>query len=146
MKKMLIILGALGIVFFLYFSEKEKPKASQTCFNNHCYNLEIAKTPEARERGLMFRKNLDENSGMLFVFDQEGYYSFWMKDTLIPLDIIWLNEKGEVVFLSENVQPCQTDPCPLITPIHPAKFVLELNSGEIKNIGLKQGLLLELPE
>ena len=61
-------------------------KPNQVCFQNHCFSVELAKTNEERSRGLMFRKNLDSDKGMFFVFEKEGNYSFWMENTLMPLD------------------------------------------------------------
>ncbi len=87
----------------------------------------------------MFREELDSNKGMLFVFSDEAKHSFWMKNTLIPLDIIWINENKEIVFISENNQPCVFDFCPAIYPDEKAKYVLELNGRTISKINLKVG-------
>ena len=76
---------------------------------------------------------------MLFVFEKEGIYPFWMKNTLIPLDIIWLDRDGKVVFIKEDAQPCTNHICPKINPNKKAKYVLEVNSGIIKQIGLSVG-------
>jgi len=106
--------------------------------------VELAITQEEQVLGLMFRKSLDRNKGMLFFFDEEGEHSFWMKDTLIPLDIIWINQNGEVVFISENTQPCQENICPFISTDKKAKYVLEINAGISKEIDLKVGDKLEI--
>jgi len=87
----------------------------------------------------MFREKLDSNKGMLFIFDREGEYPFWMKNTLIPLDIIWINEKKEVVFISENTQPCEKDPCLSVNPGKNAEYILEVNGGAAQKIGLNMG-------
>ena len=87
----------------------------------------------------MFREELDSNEGMLFIFNDEAAYSFWMKNTLIPLDIIWLNRGKEVVFISKNVQLCENDSCPLISSNKKALYVLELNAGMADKIGLNVG-------
>jgi len=114
--------------------EKEK----SVCFAENCFFVELADTPEKQIEGLMNRESLDENRGMLFIFDKEGIYSFWMKNTLIPLDIIWLNENKEVVFIKNNAQPCQNE-CPAIKPDAEAKYVLEINSGLANKINLNLG-------
>ena len=109
------------------------------CFNHHCFEVELAKSPEEITQGLMSRESLDPDKGMLFVFSQEGRYSFWMKNTLIPLDIIWVNKKREVVFISENTLPCGESFCPRIDPGQDAKYVLEVNAGLSTQIGLVVG-------
>ncbi|MCH8003072.1 MAG: DUF192 domain-containing protein [Nanoarchaeota archaeon] len=100
---------------------------------NIIVNVEIADSLEERSSGLMFREFLDENSGMLFVFDDEDYYSFWMKNTLIPLDIIFISENLEIVDII-YAEPCREDSCKSYKPIKPAKYVLEVNGNfTIKN-------------
>ncbi|MBU1018601.1 MAG: DUF192 domain-containing protein [Patescibacteria group bacterium] len=98
----------------------------QACFENTCLDLEIAETTEQKQIGLMNRESLPENSGMLFSYEEEGYYSFWMKNTLIPLDMIWLDEDLEVVHI-EHATPCQTEECPSYTSPLPSKYILETN-------------------
>ncbi|MDD8020354.1 MAG: DUF192 domain-containing protein [Acidobacteriota bacterium] len=109
---------------------------------------ELAVSPAEREKGLMFRKDLSPDQGMLFVFEEEGEYSFWMKNTLISLDIIWLNASRQVVHLEENVPPCQADPCPGYSPDRKALYVLELKAGRAKELGLElyDQLAFVLPE
>src|SRR3989344_4541488 len=75
-------------------------------------NVEIADDNEERMKGLMFRERLDENAGMLFVFEDEQYQAFWMKNTLIPLDIIFIGKNLEIVDI-ENAVPCKTGDCAL---------------------------------
>ena len=71
------------------------------------------------------------------MFETEGNYPFWMKNTLIPLDIIWINARNEIVFIAENAQPCKEDLCPNIDPEANAKYVLEINGGLSNNFGFK---------
>lgn len=93
----------------------------------------------------MFRKNLKPESGMLFIFETEGRYPFWMKNTLIPLDIIWMDARQKVVFISENNLPCgQATSCPEIIPDQNALYVLEINVGKVKEIGLKTGDFMKI--
>ena len=89
--------------------------------------VEIADDIQEREKGLMFREKLDENSGMLFVFDDENYQTFWMKNTLIPLDIIFIGKNYTIVDIKQAV-PCDADPCSLYKSSFRAKYVLEVNS------------------
>ncbi|HDP74256.1 MAG TPA: DUF192 domain-containing protein [Candidatus Woesearchaeota archaeon] len=112
---------------------------SQACFSQHCFRVELALTPEERARGLMYRESLDENKGMLFIFENKGEITFWMKNTLIPLDIIWLDESQNVVYIIENAQPCISDSCETYTSPHEALYVLELNAGKAREIGLRVG-------
>ena len=119
-------------------------KTTRACFQNHCFDVELAVKPSEQRRGLMFREDLDLDKGMLFIFKKEKEHSFWMKNTLIPLDIIWINSNKEVIFISENILPCKEDSCPTILPIEKAKYVLEINGGMAKNIGLIIGDKIDL--
>ncbi len=112
---------------------------SRACFKDDCFRVEVASTPQERARGLMYRDHLDEDAGMLFIFEDVGLYSFWMKNTLIPLDMIWLDDDGTVVYIAEDVQPCGSGTCPLINPGKEARYVLEVNGGTSDKIGLKVG-------
>ena len=100
--------------------------------------IEIADDNEERMKGLMFRENLGENSGMLFIFEDDSPQSFWMKNTLIPLDIIFINEGFEIIDI-KNAVPCTTDPCRIYSSERPAKFVLEVNSGFAAKKGISIG-------
>lgn len=91
-------------------------------------DLDLALTPEEISSGLMFRPSLPENRGMLFLFDQPRLPSFWMKNTLIPLDLVFLDETGAVVDVIADVQPCAADPCPNYPPSSPAQAVLEIGA------------------
>lgn len=121
-------------VGYLFFHPENK-----VCFNQNCFSVELAKTEAEREKGLMNRKQLDKNSGMLFIFNKEGIYPFWMKDTLIPLDMIWIDGNSVVVFIAKNVQPCKSLICPIMNPKIGAKYVLEVNAGISKELGIKVG-------
>jgi len=113
-------------------------KPSRVCFNDHCFEVEIADTLETRAQGLMFKECLGPDSGMLFIFDREDHYSFWMKNMLFPLDIIWMNKDKEAVFIEKNVMPCKKD-CFAIFPDKEAMYVLELNAGTADKINLRKG-------
>jgi len=117
---------------------------SRVLFEDHCFYVEVVETPQERARGLMFREHLDPDNGMLFIFDWEAVYPFWMKNTLIPLDIIWIDSNKEVVFISKDAQPCEQEPCPTINPYKRAKYVLEVCGGTADKIGLEVGDKLKL--
>lgn len=100
--------------------------------------VELALDSASQARGLMYRKEMPENSGMLFMFAEEVPLSFWMKNTLIPLDIIYINEQGDVVHIA-TAQPCKIQNCPSYPSVYPAKYVLELNAGRAAELGLSPG-------
>jgi hypothetical protein len=93
------------------------------------YAVELARTPEEQAQGLMFRESLPAKSGMIFLFSDAAPHKFWMKNTMIPLDIVWLDGAGQVLFVSANTPPCRADPCPNYGPEIPAPIVLEIAGG-----------------
>ena len=91
-------------------------------------DVEIADTVEKQQDGLMYRDELCNDCGMLFVFDNDFYPSFWMKNTLIPLEMIFINSDLVIVDVLE-AEPCAEEPCEKYTPQEPAKYVLEVNAN-----------------
>ncbi len=89
---------------------------------------EIASNDEKRAQGLMFREYLDKNAGMLFDLKKEKVTGFWMKNTLIPLDIVWINNEKEIIDI-QTAQPCHTQDCPTFQTKKPARWILEVNAG-----------------
>lgn len=106
--------------------------------------LEIARTDQQRARGLMFRESLPPAHGMLFVFIESDRHGFWMKNTFIALDMLWLEEDGTIAEIQRDIQPCNSDPCPSYEPDSPGLYVLELAAGEADRLGLEEGDRLEL--
>lgn len=106
----------------------------------------LAETEDVRQKGLAGVEQLDNNSGMLFVFNQAGTYSMWMKDMKMPIDMIWLDEQGKVVHLATDVPAPTADQTELPTYVNdqPAKYVLELAAGEAEKTGIKEGVTLQL--
>ncbi len=100
--------------------------SNQVCFSNSCFDVELAITEQQKLNGLMNRESLNQTSGMLFIFTKLDNYSFWMKDTLIPLDLLWLNSNKQVVFIKENALPCNSQKCEIFSPNEKAKYVLEI--------------------
>jgi uncharacterized membrane protein (UPF0127 family) len=92
-------------------------------------NVEVAANDDMRAQGLMYRDHLAEDRGMIFIFAQTGEYAFWMKNTVIPLDMIWIDEAKKVVHVAHDVPPCQADPCPSYPPGVQARYVLEVGAG-----------------
>lgn len=124
--------------FYLFFQNNIndvkmgfKPIPTQICIGagEKCFDIEIADTMQKQEIGLMNREYLAPDVGMLFIFAKEEIHNFWMKNTLIPLDIIWINKNKKIIFIKENVQPCKIEQCELFTPNEKAKYVLEINGG-----------------
>lgn len=101
--------------------------------------LELAVTPEEVAQGLMFRPSLPEDQGMLFLFEVERVPSFWMKHTMIPLDLLFLDRAGAIVDLVENARPCAADPCPQYVPSRAVSAVLEVGAGTVARHALKVG-------
>ena len=116
-----------------------QPTATVTFKSGMQVRAEIVDTPETLERGLMFRTSLGPNEGMLFVFEQAGFYPFWMKNTLIPLDIIWIDEQWRIVSIAESVPPCRADPCPTYPPAGNARYVVEVVAGFARTHGVARG-------
>jgi uncharacterized membrane protein (UPF0127 family) len=129
--------------------QRLRPTATVTFPAGVQVQAEIVDTPETIERGLMFRKSLGPNEGMLFVFEKAGFYSFWMKNTLIPLDIIWVDQRWRVVSIAESVPPCRADPCPTYPPEGDASYVVEVAAGFARTHRVARGDQLKvtgLPE
>jgi len=101
--------------------------------------LELAVTPEEVAQGLMFRPSLDPDRGMLFLFEVERVPSFWMKNTMVPLDLLFLDGQGAIVDIVENAQPCAIDPCPQYVPSRAVSAVLEVAAGTAARHGLAAG-------
>ncbi len=111
--------------------------------------VEIADSPDTRAQGLMFRPSMAPDRGMLFLFPEQGDHAFWMKNTLISLDMFWLDESGTIIHLEPNVPICtrQDDGCPRYRAPSKSLQVLELNAGMAKRLDLATGsqLKIDLP-
>ena len=106
--------------------------------------VEIAESPAQRERGYMFRNRVGPEDGMLFLFEEEDTHPFWMKNTRMPLDILWIAGDGTVVFVAARVPPCSADPCPQVVPTGSARFVLELAAGRASELAIAAGRPLKI--
>ena len=101
--------------------------------------LELVLSDKEQATGLMYRDKLAADHGMLFVFDTDDILAFWMKNTLIPLDIVWFDATGRVVDVHADAQPCRADPCPKFSNKLPARAVLLVNAGYAAAHGVKPG-------
>ena len=108
----------------------------ETSTGEYRFNVEVVDTPESRAQGLMFRTELAEDAGMLFDFKEEREVSFWMQNTLIPLDMIFIGADGVVDTIHVNARP--QDPTSIPSEV-PVQFVLEIPGGRSVEIGLKPG-------
>src|SRR3989338_4872669 len=99
---------------------------------------EVADTPEKREMGLMGREHLGENKGMFFAFDNEGTYAFWMKNTLIPLDIIFISKDLQIVEII-HAEPCAEEPCETYETTEASRYVMEVNGNFTTRNGIDVG-------
>ncbi|MBD8881235.1 MULTISPECIES: DUF192 domain-containing protein [Rhodanobacter] len=108
------------------------------------FTAELATDEAAREHGLMMRTALAANHGMLFVFPDTAPRGFWMKNTLIPLDILYFDAERKLVSAQLDVPPCKVDPCPIYPSTGPARYVLELSAGTVKRLGVRDGDMLAI--
>lgn len=108
------------------------------------FTVELAETSEKQALGLMFRDSLADDHGMLFLFPAEARRSFWMKNTRIPLDILYFDAQLKLVSVAAGAQPCRTPSCPPYPSAGPARYVLELNAGKAAELGASPGDELEL--
>lgn len=115
----------------------KKPSGEKT----EVFRMEVVATNSDRMRGLMFRKSLAANAGMIFLFQEEREHSFWMKNTLIPLDMVFVSSAWKVVGALENVLPLTEDPR---TVGIPSQYVLEFSAGTIKRLGVSNGVAVEV--
>lgn len=105
--------------------------------------VEYAVTPEERQKGLMNRSSLNKTSGMIFVFPEEKNQNFWMKNVLIPLDVIFISSNGRINEIA-TLNPCYEDPCPIYNSKNPAKYVIEVNADSIERWKILEGDILEI--
>ena len=122
--------------FFKNFSLKNKIKIA-----GKILKVDLASTPETQEQGLSGRSGLEEDSGMLFIFDNPGKYAFWMKDMNFTIDMIWIGEDLSVIYIKENATP-ESYPGTFVSN-KDAKYVLEVNALFSKKNNLKVGDKME---
>ncbi|MDX2243285.1 MAG: DUF192 domain-containing protein [Leptolyngbyaceae cyanobacterium bins.302] len=128
-----------GQVVQISNSGQSLPVSAKVNLGGQVIQLEVAKTPEQQAMGLMFRSELEPNRGMLFPFNPPRPVTFWMKNVLIDLDMVFLRN-GKVVAIASNVPPCKADPCPVYGPATAViDQVIELRGGRAKELGIKAG-------
>ena len=108
------------------------------------FSVEIADTQEKQALGLMFRDSMPADAGMIFVFPNEARRSFWMKNTRIPLDIMYFDKELKMVSISADTPPCKIARCPSYPSGKPAMYVLELNAGVAAELGVGPGAVMTI--
>ena len=139
LKITIFILLALVVITVWMILYPKKIWQHYVSFENKTFQVELAQTDEERQIWLMYREILDEDDWMLFIFPDEWIYNFWMKNTLIPLDIIRINEidwKNRVVDI-QTAQPCITENCEIYLPDWISKYVLEINAWLTEKYDIK---------
>lgn len=141
------IVLAIGINAVFLNWENQNPRVRLLTEKGHFdVKVEIADSPEEMKRGLMFRESLEEGEGMFFIYSNEARLSFWMKNTLIPLDMIFISRDLKVKRIQYEAQPCPSDQtlCPTYSSEERVKYVLEVPGGYSKKIGLNPGDSVQL--
>ena len=150
-----LIIGFILLLLttFMYMSDRiSKPQVTDECLYSptspvsvvvncddgrcHTFAVEIADEPDEHATGLMNRTLLDADSGMLFIFEGSEPHSFWMKNTLIPLDMIFIDQEGIIINIHENATPLSRD---IIESAGPCKYVLEVNGGTCEKKNIRAG-------
>jgi uncharacterized membrane protein (UPF0127 family) len=143
------LLRALGMLLAITFGMLPLAACSSddrlvvhTATGEHAFTVEVVDTPATRQQGLMFRQSLARDAGMLFDFKREQQTAFWMQNTFIPLDMIFIAADGTVKTIHVNARPHDTTSIPSNVPV---QFVLEIPGGRSVEIGLKLGDRIEHP-
>ncbi|MDB5622894.1 MAG: hypothetical protein JWR39_1457 [Devosia sp.] len=135
-----LLLAALFAIAPLAACSDEGRLVLHTATGDHAFNVEVVDTDETRARGLMYRQELADDAGMLFDFMDEREVSFWMRNTFIPLDMIFIDAAGVVKTVHVNARP--HDPTSIPSQV-PVRYVLEIAGGRSEEIGLKPGDTVE---
>ena len=148
----IIVLAAIGIVVFVGniisdAADYEIIGVGEQSFYSNTIKLDgalvdvrIADTDVKRNRGLMFEEQIPYDQGMLFIYEESGNYSFWMHNVKFALDIIWFDDKGNAVYIKQDVPPCNTEPekCTVYDPGVDALYVFEATSGFVDKFGITE--------
>ena len=136
----------INLLLLTLFISGCQNKTNYVKLNGQRFDVELAESDDSRAMGLMYREKMSDDAGMLFIFSDEFRRAFWMKNTLIPLDILYFDSDKKLVSQSLNTPPCRntTTRCPNYPSEKPAKYVLEINAGLSQKFGFKKGDLLEI--
>lgn len=141
MKRLLLVIALFLLIFPVLAEEGLAVARVQTGAGEALFDVELAQTPEQQATGLMYRRSMPENHGMWFDFEGQRRVAMWMKNTYIPLDMVFLNEHRVIVHIVRNTTPLST--ARIMSPVH-ARYVLELNAGVADKYGLAAGQKITL--
>lgn len=142
--------GIVGIFYVLryptFFLGRGNQAFATVSFPAHNARVraELARDPYAWSKGLMFRKSLAQDTGMLFVFPDSAKRSFWMKNTTIPLDMLFIDADNKIVTIHAGAVPCDTLACPQYASTASAMYVLEVNAGFVERYTIREGDTVEI--
>ena len=140
----LVIAGVVAVSIFAYTSRHDEFYEQVIKVGEKKVFVEVADTDEEQTRGLSSRKNMSENHGMLFVFQNEAQHAFWMKDTYIPLDIIYFSKEMRVTDIKGGFEPCLQSYCRAFIPKNKALYVLEVNAGFAGKYKITEGTEMKI--
>jgi len=139
-KIFLIIIALIIIIIFIMVNLTDRQTVQiKTKTDTYDISIEIADSPEEQTLGLMWREDLPENKGMLFVYEKEDRPNFWMKNMEISLDILFISSDLKINHIEHDVQPCETEKCERYNSPVPVQYVLELKSGFAEKYGVEIG-------
>ena len=133
----IIVIVFILCLFFLFKKNTVNNGIQYVKIAGQTVKVDLALTPEAQAQGLSGRINLNEDAGMLFIFNKPSRYSFWMKDMNFPIDMIWLDENFQVVYIKKDAEPGSYPTT--FTPSSDAKYVLEVQANFSEKNNLREG-------
>ncbi len=140
--EIIILSGLIIVLIIILYFKKSSVKYTNVKMGDIELRVEIADTFIKRTKGLMFRKSLNENEGILFIFNDEDYHGIWMMNMSFPIDIIWVDRDKKIVDITKDVQPCRLN-CPVYKPREKSLYVLEVKANFTEKDGIRIGSTLE---
>lgn len=141
----ILLTCSIGSIFLLRNKHFEEYRELVT-IKKVTFEVQLATTDSERAEGLMNVESMPEDEGMLFVYDKENYRSFWMKNTLIPLDMIFIDDAYHIVDIFHNAKPCPKEPCQTYRSAKRTKYILEINGGLSNKYKFKMGDIVEFTD
>ncbi len=137
-------LRCLGLAALLVISGSIAAQPIEIRLGEEIFELEVVDDQESREKGLMGRESLGENEGMIFDFPKDTRPAIWMRNMVISLDLLFLDEQGTIVQIFQRVPPCEAMPCDIYQAERPLRFVIEVAAGTASRLGLEPGQQIDL--